>query len=522
MSILSAILKPFGYVRSTSGTRNPAQWLIDWVSGGGPTASGLNVTEQSALKYTPFWAAVRVISGTVASLPFHVYKRLANGGKERAAGHPLYTLLHDRPNEYMDALTFIESRQAHVLTYGNGFAEIQRDGGGRPVALWPLLPDRVTRRLDAQKTPYYEVRLPNGGIANLPDYNILHIKGLGFDGYTGYDVVSYHKEAIAYGMAVKEYGARFFGNSAYPGGVLEHPKQVGDVEKLRKSWHLESGGIEKAHRIRILEEGMTWKPTGVEPERAQALEVQKYTVDDCSRIFNIPPHKLGSMERATFSNIEEQNIDFVTQTMFYWFRKWEQEVNHKLIMPGDRRTYFAEILVDALLRGNMEARTKSYATGRQWGYLSINDIRRKENMNPIGDEGDIYLDPMNMKPAGTEINITQGAGAISEAHRELIEAQWKRIITKQIGALQKHRNDDCYDGIRSFAARIMFGPANAYATTIGKAETETRSALQHVIGVYINRHTPLDIEDAEWLTETVIDQIGKGDNGNGTPKQKDN
>ncbi|KKM90074.1 hypothetical protein LCGC14_1242250 [marine sediment metagenome] len=301
MKVISNILGRFGYTKRST-TSNPAQWFIDWVHGGEPTASGKNVNEQSALKYTPFWAAVRVITGAIASLPFIVYRRNAGGGKNRVMTHRTYGLLHDRPNEYMDALTFIETRQAHALTYGNGYAEIQRDGAGRPIALWPLLPDKTFRRISDKGLSYYEIRLTKGGSVYLPDYNVLHIKGLGFDGYTGYNVVSYHKEAIGYGMAVKEYGARFFGNNASPGGVLEHPKVLSDSarENIKKSWEAAHKGLSQAHRMQIFEEGMKWVQTGVDPEHAQALEVQKYTVDDCSRIFNIPPHKIGSLERATF------------------------------------------------------------------------------------------------------------------------------------------------------------------------------------------------------------------------------
>jgi len=187
-----------------TGTRNPAQWLIDWVAGGSETSSGAKVNESTALKYTPFWAAVRIISGTVAMLPFKVYRRIENG-KEEVDNHPIHKLLNDRPNNYIDSITFKEVLQNHVLTYGNGYAEIQRDGAGRPIALWPLLPDRTERKLDENNVPYYEVKPQTGGKIPIADYNVIHIKGLGFDGYTGYNVVCYHKEAVGFGLAVNEY-----------------------------------------------------------------------------------------------------------------------------------------------------------------------------------------------------------------------------------------------------------------------------------------------------------------------------
>jgi HK97 family phage portal protein len=534
MKVVEKVAGLFGY-QKRSGASNPSQWLIDWVNGGAEVSSGATVNENIALKYTPFWAAVRVISGTISALPFLVYKR-TDDGKERINTHPIYKLLHDRPNEYMDAITFIESRQAHVLTYGNGYAEIQRDGGGRPVALWPLLPNRTERKIDKAGTPYYEVRLPTGGAVNLPDANVLHVKGLGFDGYSGYNVVQYHKEAIGYGIAVKEFGARFFGNGANAQGILEHPENLSKPaqDRLRESFEKDNQGLSKAHRLMILEEGMKWSKTGIDPEQAQALETQKYTVDDCSRIFNIPPHKLASMERATFSNIEEQNLEFITQTMLYWFRKWEQECNYKLLMPSEQSSLFCEILVDGLLRGNIAARSTSYATGRQWGYYSINDIRRMENLNPIGPEGDLYLDPLNMKPAGAVTPVAPVAPTpkddtkpdqkppeekdnnrdnVTRAFVELLETQWGRAIHKQINALQKPIKDDFYKGHRDWTYQLLIAAVNAYASIRGVNNDKAQAILTDVIERNINKDIKLNPLDTARLTESIIKQIGDSKNG---------
>ena len=494
MSLLTELIRP----ESRSGVSSPSQWLIDWVHGGSPTSAGKNVNEDSALKYTPFWAAVRIISGTIASLPFLVYRRIDGGGKERADNHRVYTLLHDRPNDYMDALTFIETRQAHVLTYGNGYAEIQRDGGGRPVDLWPLLPDRTFRKISEGGIPYYEVRLATGETIHLPDANVLHIKGLGFDGYTGYNVVSYHKEAIGYGIAVKEYGSRFFGSNASPTGLLEYPGQLSKeaAQRLADSWNKSSGGLSNSHRTQILEEGMKWTKIGVEPEKAQALEVQKYTVDDCSRIFNIPPHKIGSLDRATFSNIEELNIDFVTQTMFYWFRKWEQECNYKLFGTSEKGKMFCEILVDGLLRGNIKSRYEAYNIGRNGGWLSVDDIRVKENMNPLPEgKGQIYLEPLNMKPAGEDVDDGNDDTDIDSnarcAHHTLIKNQWNRVIKK-----------GCSD---SHAQTILIDPVTAFASTVGVSEERAKDALDSIVK---NRKSyNYDSEQFATLTMQKIEEL---------------
>jgi HK97 family phage portal protein len=458
---------------------------------------------------------VRVITGTLSALPFLVYRRLDEDNRQRENGHRVAKLLRERCNAYVDPVTFIESRQAHALTYGNGYAEIQRDGAGRPVALWPLLPDRTERRIDDAGLPYYNVRLETGGDVRLADMNVLHIKGLGFDGYTGYNVVQYNREALGAGMAVREYGA--FSSDGTPSGVLEHPGNLTKpaAERLRASWQDAHSGLSKAHRLQILEEGMKWQSTGVDPAQAQALEVQKLTIDDCARIFNIPPHKIASMEHATYSNIEEQNIDFVTSTMFYWFRKWEIEINFKLFGEKERSTMYCEILVDALLRGNVEARAKAYSTGRQWGYLSINDIRRLENLNTIGPEGDQYLDPLNMKPAGTATQDNGGGGGggdgnrDSDAHRRLLAGQWQRITTKVAKGAPRGSNGDYWTRTQKHAREVLGDAVVAYASTRGIAAEAARATLDAVVERHINSTTPIQVADASRLADRTIDALNE-------------
>jgi len=496
-----------------SGSSSPSQWLIDWISGGKPVSSGAKVNETIALKYTPFWASVRVISGTLGALPFKVYERQDAGGKRPIVNHTVYRLLHERPNEYMDAVTFIESRQAHVLTYGNGYAEIQRDGAGRPVALWPLLPDKTERKVAPNGVPYYEVRVEPGRTVALRDENVLHIKGLGFDGYTGYHVVQYHKEAIGYGIGVKEYGARFFGNDGNPGATVSHPSTLSNkaYKHLQESLAADSG-LEHAHRVKILEEGMKWETVGVEPAKAQALEVQKWTVDDCARIFQIPPHKIGSMEFSKYNNVEQLQIDFVCTTMLYWFRKWEQEINFKLFGRAERQRLFCEISADALLRGNVEARTRYYAMGRQWGYLSINDIRALENLNPIGPAGDIYLDPLNMKPAGTpdpdvEPNGSEPDDDIARAMRALLTEQWRRILTKtNAAARKKARDNGFWRQQQDWAYRILRPAVQPWAAW--RRTNDTDACVTTLLGETLCENAVHDETDAEPLARRLMDRIG--------------
>jgi len=489
-----------------STTVNPAQWLIDIFSGT-PSASGVRVTEQSALKFSPFWASIRIISGTVASLPFKVYRRLENDGKEPVTSHIAYRLLHERPNDFMDAVTFVETRQAHALCYGNGYAEIQRDGAGRPVALWPLLPDRTQRKIK-DSVPYYEVTMSSGETAILRDENVLHIKGLGFDGYTGYNVVQYHKDAIGYGIGAKEFGARFFANDASPGGVLECPNAMSDeaYQRLKKSWNEAHQGLSKAHRLAILEEGTKWTQMGVDPRKAQLLEVQKWTVDDCARIFLIPPHKIASMEFSKYNNIEQLQIDFVSSTMLYWFRKWEQEVNYKLLMPSERGRLFCEILVDALLRGNVESRATFYNVGRQGGWLSINDIRKKENLNPV-QGGDTYLDPMNMAPAGSLPAMPAPADDdVIRAHRELLTSQWQRVMTRVNKASKKGTQNGFWDKQRSTAREMLLEAVRAWAAVTRAVNAERE--LEAMLLTVLRDDSELEETSPAGLADALMTRIG--------------
>lgn len=384
--------------RSISNLRNPKQWLVD-MFGGRPVASGAIVNEQTAMTYTAFWACVRAIAKPVASLPIHLYERM-EGGRERATDHPLYGLLHNRPNPEMTAQVFKDLMMVHLLTWGNAFAEIQYGPNGYPVALWPLTPNRVTvERDESTKNIRYVVNLPDNGQVILPKERVFHLVGPGGDGLVGRSIISTFRESIGMGLSVQEYGARFFGNGARPGGVLEHPGRLKDekqIERLRKQWSEIHQGLDNAHRVAILEEGMKYQQIGIPPEDAQFLQTRAFQRQEMAAIFQVPLHKIGDLERATFSNIEQQGLEFYTDTLLYWLTLWEQTIQWKLIPEFEQDRYYAEFMIDALLRGDLESRYRAYAIGKQWGWLSSNDIRRMENMNPIGPAGDIYWAPLNM------------------------------------------------------------------------------------------------------------------------------
>jgi HK97 family phage portal protein len=376
---------------------------MDLVIAGRATATGVSVNSNTAMNCVPYFAGVRLIAETVGQLPLIEYQRLKPRGKERATQRKVYQLLHDAPNPEMSAVSFKESLQGQCVTWGNAFAEIQWDmDNGMPVALWPLRADMMQVGRDKEtKEIIYSYRLPDGTTAKLPAYRVWHMPGFGFDGLIGYDTIYLAREAIGMALAMEEYGARFFSNGANPGGVLEHPNKLSAPaqDNLRKSWNEMHQGLTNQHRIAILEEGMSYKQVGIPPENAQFLESRKFQITEIARLLNLPPHMLKDLDRATFSNIEHQGIEFVVYTMAPWFTRWEETCNRKLLMPFERNIFFFEFLVDALLRGDSAARATFYKELFYMGAMSPNDIRDKENMNPIADpNGDKYFVQANMVP----------------------------------------------------------------------------------------------------------------------------
>nr|WP_281373650.1 phage portal protein [Haloechinothrix aidingensis] len=391
--------------------------------GGADTAAGVSVDQSTALEYGPFFAGLRVISEDIASLPLPVYERLDPRGKRRARDHPLYPLLHDAPNPLMGSMQFRETLQGHALTWGDGVAYVVRNGSGQVTEMWPLRPDRLTIETATDQRGrirvLYRYRDPVNNIqADLLPDEVLHVHGLGFDGIRGYSVVHLARQSIGLGMATERYGASFFGNGSRPGGVLEHPGRVTDQarERMRTDWENLHKGLDRSQRVAILEEGVTWRQVGVPPEDAQFLETRRLQVTEAARWLRLPPHKIGDLERATFSNIESQQIDYVSSALRSWLVRWEQAINTQLLLAADRQRFFAEHLVDGLLRGDIQTRFQAYSIARQWGWMSADDIREKENENPLPDRrGETYLVPLNMVPAPAPGEQTEEPGRASTA-----------------------------------------------------------------------------------------------------------
>lgn len=383
----------------------------------GGSSAGKNVNEKSAMQMTAVYSCVRILAEAVAGLPLHLYRYKEDGGKERAIDNNLYHLLHDEPNKEMNSFIFRETLMTHLLLWGNAYAQIIRNGKGEVVALYPLMPNKMQVDRDENGELYYiytrssdEAKTMEGVTVYLTPRDVLHIPGLGFDGLVGYSPIAMAKNAIGLAIATEEYGAKFFANGAAPSGVLEHPGTIKDPSRLRENWNSTFGGSANSGKVAVLEEGMKYTPISISPEQAQFLETRKFQIDEIARIFRVPPHMVGDLEKSSFSNIEQQSLEFVKYTLDPWVIRWEQSLSRALLNEDEKRKYFFKFNLEGLLRGDYESRMSGYAVARQNGWMSANDIRELENMDkiPAEDGGDLYLINGNMLPlnkAGAYANI---------------------------------------------------------------------------------------------------------------------
>lgn len=384
---------------------------------GGSTA-GKHVNERTAMQMTAVYSCVRILSEAVAELPLHLYRYNDSGGKEKATDNPLYYLLHDEPNPEMTSFIFRETLMTHLLLWGNAYAQIIRNGKGEVVGLYPLMPSKMTVDRDRNGLLYYKYQrttedspdLGEPETVYLQPRDVLHIPGLGFDGLVGYSPIAMAKNAIGMAIACEEYGAKFFANGAAPSGVLEHPGTLKDPQKLRESWNSTFGGSSNSNKVAVLEEGLKYTPISISPEQAQFLETRKFQINEIARIFRVPPHMVGDLEKSSFSNIEQQSLEFVKYTLDPWVIRWEQSLGRALFTPNEKKQMFFKFNVEGLLRGDYQSRTAGYATARQNGWMSANDIRELEDLDriPSDEGGDLYLINGNMLPlknAGAYANI---------------------------------------------------------------------------------------------------------------------
>lgn len=395
-------MKIFDFIRGLFKSRDKPQDRY-FFSGApfffGKSISGQTVNEFSAMRVSAVYACVRILAESIAALPLHVYE-YRDGGKERAVNHPLYFLLHDAPNDEMTSFIFRETLMTHLLLYGNCYAQIQRDNGGRVIGLYPLLPSRMTVERDDNNQIVYrytpttsESQFDKSTQVTLARYNVLHIPALGFNGLIGFSPIAMARNAIGVAIATEEFGAKFFENGARPSGVLEHPATVKNFDKLREEWQKIYGGSQNAGKVAILEEGMKYQSISIPPNDAQFLDTRKFQLNEIARIFRIPPHMLADLERATFSNITHQSLEFVMYSLMPWLSRWEQSLCKSLFLNSERGRFFVKFSVEGLLRGDYETRMRGYQLAIQNGIMSVNEVRELEDFNRISAEagGDYHL-----------------------------------------------------------------------------------------------------------------------------------
>lgn len=405
------------------------------------STSGINVTEDTAMNFSAVFSAVNLISSTTALLPFNLYDSKPKDGEDAIVrNHITNHLLSVKPNDYCTPFVFMQTQQAHALTWGNSYTEIVRTGGV-PTGLRIILPDTCTPELDEQGNKIYKVRELQPGtdpVRTIVDANMLHIPGLGYDGLRGDSVIARARECIGLGMAAETFGASFFGNGAIPQGILTHPGELSpEAEtKLAQDFEAKHRGAVNGQRVAVLDEGMKYQHVGIPPEDAQFLQTRQFQVVEIARWFRTPPHMLYDMSAATFGNFEQSNMDFLTYGLLPWLIKWQQECKLKLLTEKEQERYFFAHDPSVLLLPDMNTRYTAYATGRNNGWLTLNDILRAERKPILPPEiGDVRLAPSTMKTLGSadptapiDVLTMQGAIALLESMKPVKAADAKQIL----------------------------------------------------------------------------------------------
>lgn len=492
---MSVLLKIFA--ADTSDLQSPSAWLRNALVGR-KSSAGVNVNESNSMSLSAYYACIRNISEDIAKLPFRVYQWLGEKDKVRATNHPVYRLLMVAPNRQMTPIVFKQTMSAHACGWGNGYAEIQRDGANMPIALWPIHPSRVTPRLDGDEIVYdvavgperlkmWPARSAGFKPVTLMQDEMFHIQGLGSNGICGFSPAALGKESIGAALAAQDFTGGFFGNGTTIGGILSHPGQLSKPaqERLIESVEQRHKGSDKAFRPMVLEEGMKWDSTAIPPKDAQFLELRQFQVLDIARWFRMPPHKIQSMEAATFSNIEHQSIEYVIDCLQPWITRWEEEANRKLL--GDSQSYQSKFSVQALMRGDAKSRAEFYRVMMNIGAMSINEVRTLEDMNGIGDDGDKYFMQLNMTtvdrigeaqpqttaPASGSTS-TESQDDTSASVADLIEpiilAAVQRVNRKEAKALGRvHNKEQSEDEFESWSAQFKSSQVDYMMEGIGPA-----------------------------------------------------
>jgi len=376
-----------------------------FLSGEPITEENIMIDTHTAMKYTAVFSCIRVLSETYATAPIMLYKKKKNGEREPSNDLDIYDILHNRPNEEMSPFNFKEMCMMNLNLGGNAVCEKLFNKFGEVVGLYPYKWQNVKIERDKQtKRLIYTIK---DGIAEkkLTRDQVFHVAGPSFDGIVGLSPIEYMSGAIRLGLSYEKFGVNFYKNGANAGGVIRHPTSLSyeAFQRLRNEFQKSYQGLANTGKPIILEDGAEYQQLTIKPADAQLIENKRFQLEDIARIYRVPLHLIQNLDRATNNNIEHQSLEFIMYTMLPWFKRIEENANMQLLTTQQRKQgYFLESKIDGLLRGDASSRATAYATGRQWGWLSVNDIRKLENMNPI-ENGGIYLQPMNMIEAGTKI-----------------------------------------------------------------------------------------------------------------------
>lgn len=391
--------------------------------GSGRNSAGVTVTPESALGIPILQNCVTLLAESIGQLPLELYRRQGKGQRESAINHPLYDVLRYQPNGFQTPYEYLEGSQIALGLRGNGYSWIDRREDGNVVALWPLANDKVQVLKGGDMLPYYRI----GSGETVPMRMVHHVRWGSTNNYVGMSPIELHAESVGLAQAVRQYTSKSFANGVAISGVIERPREApaikdqGSVDRILDQWGSKFGGMDNAKKVAMLQEGMTFKPVSMNNVDAEIVAILKLAGADIARMYKIPLPMINDLEKANYNTIEQLLIQFVVFGLLPWVKRHEQSMMRDFLLPADRREYFIEFNLSGLLRGDQKSRYESYAIGRQWGWLSVNDIRRLENMPPV-DGGDIYLQPLNM------VDSTKGGADLTNPKvRAQLESQQHEI-----------------------------------------------------------------------------------------------
>ena len=397
---------------------------------GGPTRSGVQINEHTALTYSAVFAAVLVLSEAVAQLPLGVFEGDDQiEDRTPASDNPVHALLRHAPNGEMTPFVFKETLQASLCLWGNAYARIVFGNDGVPAQLWPMRPDQTVAERVAGQLQYRDLRTGDRFAAE----EVLHIPGLSLNGITGLDPISLHREAISLGKAAELFGASFYGNGANMGGIMAYDGQLKPEtqDAARLEWLKMQTGLANASRTAFLGKGWTYTPIGIPPDNAQFLQTRQFQIQDIARIFRVPPHMLGDLSSDGYATIEQQSLNFLLFTLTPWLEKWEQELKRKLLPAG--QGLFVKFDERRMQRADLAAKQAWYQAGINTGWYSVNDVRREEGQPSIGPQGDVYRFPVNYVDAKNAAKIgTPGGGGPTPAAGVPVPPEFRSVVAAAV------------------------------------------------------------------------------------------